>query len=1116
MGAYNSGNLENDVRTAIDIEETNVSSSLFVLEAVQTGGQAQWVEGWWDGVPGFTESTAQQVEYYSSQSAGTDYLIGGEVYETYTASASQTTKTKTVSYPIGVVTNGSIAVEAETSTNVYFPESGVVIKSAWFRIIVGGFQADTAQTILVSSGVGSNAELASITYSFNDTAADSIMVESFKMIHVIASNQYTELDDATATTPKTVRLHVKPSINTIRGISAELMITYTYTAETNGYLVPLQVFAGQESSVPDQTETITNAAEAILPETSGTKTIRQAALMAAYAVQDTDNTHPGGPGNVDANMSTGTPTCSNAFDGDLDSANGFMQYYKGVTSAMNTTNAQNYTACYTNDGFGDVGTGAAKKNGYLIYTYQLDQFVISGTCKKYDQTTPCDICASCIKAAVNGSLDTATGSIDASGNWSIGLAGSSPTSGQVVAVFKNNVEDPAEAVAVTKYDGSGGNITGMLLYEMHLTIGSGDLQTLSNNDLSVYDSSVSTDEDVFFESDGTNLVACQLAGCESAEIYIVAGNTYQPRSAGSSYVKAHDIEIDGTFDMTGASNYASISGSWDNDNIFTANSSTIFFTASDSTEIVSASAGSTNSFYNLTLGESATSSVTGHWDSAGNIGTLTVTGTLYPLAGTLHMNGADNVSLGNNFYTGSSGYYTKSTGTFTFNKNGTAQWGDYAGVKSDLGAVAINGGGSATTVNLLTSAKATSMNITSSDTFDLGSSAYTLTITGSGQAGSRPLIDGGTLDCGSNSTVEFTGTAATDIDTTGYYNLTLNGTGTYYSYGNTVASGSLSVAAGTFDGQDDTWTLYKTGTGVFSVAGTFTPSTSTINYAGDGASTVASMSDGGNTGYYNLQIGNATTQTSGQTYTLDGAVTATNNLTLGPSSGSNTQTFDVSASNYGITVYVDFTVNSMASLSARSGTITLGGSTASTTLTDSSTNKFEPYNLTINKTSGTDANDNIALTNNLTVRNTLTITDGELVQGNYNITSQGSSAVSVASAGKWNNVGTGDLTLGGTFANSGTVIFNTSNNGCTGGGIADGIAITSTAGGTQRNWTSTSPIQMFNVSVTDMTSSADIIAYSSTFSNVGPKWALAKCSDYSTPYNRIEGSTRIKGGTRIK
>jgi len=203
---------------------------------------------------------------------------------------------------------------------------------------------------------------------------------------------------------------------------------------------------------------------------------------------------------------------------------------------------------------------------------------------------------------------------------------------------------------------------------------------------------------------------------------------------------------------------------------------------------------------------------------------------------------------------------------------------------------------------------------------------------------------------------------------------------------------------------------------------------------------------------------------------------------------------------------------------ASTGTVLYAGSSATTIASLSADNHY--YNLTMGAASD---NNTILFSVNgeIEASGSITVTNGgsgthTFTQGNNNITAGGASAVTVGANATWNNIGTGDLTLGGTFANSGTVVFNTSNNGCTGGGIADDIAITSSAGGTQRNWTSSSPIEMYNVSVTDMTSSADILAYSSTFSNVGPKWALVKCSDFSTPYNRIKGDTRIKGGTRIK
>ena len=100
------------------------------------------------------------------------------------------------------------------------------------------------------------------------------------------------------------------------------------------------------------------------------------------------------------------------------------------------------------------------------------------------------------------------------------------------------------------------------------------------------------------------------------------------------------------------------------------------------------------------------------------------------------------------------------------------------------------------------------------------------------------------------------------------------------------------------------------------------------------------------------------------------------------------------------------------------------------------------YNLTIDKTDGADANDNVTLTTtNLRVTNTLTVTDGELIQGALNVRPEGSvgNAVTIASAGKLTNISTGNLTLGNTFSNAGTATFNANEATC---GDTDSIIIT--------------------------------------------------------------------------
>jgi len=886
---------------------------------------------------------------------------------------------------------------------------------------------------------------------------------------------------------------------------------------------------------------------------------------------------------------------------------------------------------------------------------------ISGTCKKADQSTNCEEAAT-IKVAYDGVIQAETAS-SSGGSWTITVS-SLPTSGQVVTVFVDNVDDSNEAVAVTKYDGSD-NISGMLLYEMHLAIGSDDAGvTVSNTNLSQYDATKGN-ENIFYKATATTLEVCYLAGCESAELYIKLGNTYQPNSSGSSYVKTHDIEIDGTFDMTSGAgvNYASVSGGWDNDSVFTADDSTIFFTATASEEIVSASAGSTVIFNNVQFGDNATTSAkTGHWDLKGTATPFDVDGNLTIGGGTLH--GLKNITLAGNLTLSVDGDYLKDDYTFTFNKAGTQTWTDSRAAPADMGQVSISG----TAVTLGSSVKVNELTIASGKILDLGSSGYTLTIGGDGQTTARPLQlqNSGILDCGTNSYVEYIASQSTDIEDVDYYNLKLASASTTFnitgSAATIVTSGSFSIDAGTFDGEDDTVTLKKTSTGAFSVSGAFTPNTSTFNYAGDGNTTIASGS------YYNLQAGNITTNTANRIYTLQGNTTVSKLLTVGAGSGTSTNsldassytltlsgtdtvftvnskggftastgtvvyegtaatnitalnganhyynltvglssdtgtfsytvageieasgsvtlvpgssgvhTFDMSTNNlsvgggaastggidvpagtvftqtsgttkvysssgsatiggtgttkfytfvvgnasdgasytfnldgdvgasnsftlaagthtlalfsYEFGVYGNFTVGgSSASVSAQTSTINLGG-TVDTTLTNSGS--LEPYNLTINKI-GADTDDDLNLTSNLTVRNTITIIDGELPQGIYDLRAEGGTiAVSIEENGEWNNVSTGDLVLGGTFTNAGSVSFSAADVECSGGGGADTISITSTTAGQARTWTNTGTIFLYNIAAQDQADAA-ITCTSCTNTGESSTWKFENC-----------------------
>lgn len=224
--------------------------------------------------------------------------------------------------------------------------------------------------------------------------------------------------------------------------------------------------------------------------------------------------------------------------------------------------------------------------------------VISGTCDQYDQTTDCtDDGSNQIRVAVNGSLQTQVDTT-VDGSWAISGV-TQPSTGDVITVFIDGEStDNEEAVAVTKYDGTG-DITGVVLYQRHLTIGSDDNQTLSNADIDAYDNSVSGDEDIFFDvSAGDDLTVDSLGSYTDEELYIVSGNTYRPASGGGGDVATVHVEIDGTW--TADSNAVTVAGSWQNDSVFSSGTGTVTFGSTATGQTLSGTLNGTNGkFYNI-------------------------------------------------------------------------------------------------------------------------------------------------------------------------------------------------------------------------------------------------------------------------------------------------------------------------------------------------------------------------------------------------------------------------------------------------------------------------------------------------------------------------------------
>ncbi|MBI5467221.1 MAG: hypothetical protein HY975_03350, partial [Candidatus Kerfeldbacteria bacterium] len=323
---------------------------------------------------------------------------------------------------------------------------------------------------------------------------------------------------------------------------------------------------------------------------------------------------------------------------------------------------------------------------------------------------------------------------------------------------------------------------------------------------------------------------------------------------------------------------------------------------------------------------------------------------------------------------------------------------------------------------------------------------------------------GQTLDISGNLILGVDGTGNNTIDAAAW-DPNINVTGNVIKRADT-GSGVRTILAGT-----GTWTV----SGDVDLTGiVYTTETNNLLKMGGTSKTLTSNGNA----LHHFEITGGSTTMSGTT-TLNGNITLTSGTLTAPA----TLNVNGNWSNAGgVFVEGTNTVNLVgtSSVTMNSGCVTIA------TCAD---NEF--YNLIINKTDAADANDNVTLSSNgLKVTNTLTITDGELIQGTLDVwATGGTTAVSIASAGKWTNISSGDLKLGGPFTSAGIVVFASGNSAqCT--DVADDIVITSTVGGTQRLWSGGGTFTIRNVNATDMTDSS-ITAYTSTLSNTS--WSVGSC-----------------------
>lgn len=437
---------------------------------------------------------------------------------------------------------------------------------------------------------------------------------------------------------------------------------------------------------------------------------------------------------------------------------------------------------------------------------------VSGTIDEFDQLT--SVPTGTVAVAVNGTQQTGKTGTVSGGSWSIDNVTVFP--GDVVTVYvQSPLQASEKAVGVTRYDGAG-DITGMQLFENHVSLGSDDATStpLTNADVGVFDESGSGG-DVFMDLTGSTLTFCAVTGCGDAELYINASTTYQPE--GLFY--GHDIEIDGIFRPQG--NTIRLSGSWNNNATVTAATSTIIFTATSSSETVDSTGSFVSAFNNVTFGSSTS---VADW-TLGSL--LDVNGNLSVNQGTL-ARGTTSITLAGNLSTGANGSWS-GTGTTTFDGSVSRTWTDaHVGAPENVGRVVING--TSKTVTLAGNVAAESIRIGADDV--LVASSFNLTV-----YGNWVNLNAFTAQTGE---VIFAATTTNNEITAGgdaFNDLTFNGAGGSWSFVESAltVNNNLTIATGTLTMPIGTTTLL----GSFSSAGgTFMHSNGTVYFTSSGAETI--------------------------------------------------------------------------------------------------------------------------------------------------------------------------------------------------------------------------------------------------------------------------------------
>jgi len=523
---------------------------------------------------------------------------------------------------------------------------------------------------------------------------------------------------------------------------------------------------------------------------------------------------------------------------------------------------------------------------WALVEYIPTQFTISGICKQFDKTTNCSAGLT-VKANING-YSVWTGTTDGSGNYSIS-SDVRPVIYNSVHVWIDNVADASEAVGVAVFDGVGNDMTNIRLYSETLTIGSDDGTTVGWGELDNWDNSVSGDEDIFFDVNGSGQLTVDSTGQSTQErLYTTFGATFQTNQTVSTY----NLESYGGFTVeTGTT--VNVAGSY-----FVDSASVTNWQSTSTLNMTSTTTGQTfdsggDALVNLTF-----NGVGGEWTLSGN--NITVSSVLTISNGNLKTSTWD-ITL-----TGSGTPFVITSGTFT-----------------------------PETGNLFTYAYDGSFNIKATTYYDLQ-----LTTNNLGVGDYTQTISSGTLTINNNLTLNGIAFSTGNIILSGSSNNpTISVAGTI-----TIPSDNEFVTGtGTVTLSNTGTPITITGTGLFTAS-----STSTVNYTGNGATITCS---GASYHHLGLRPGGATQQTicsGAQTLTVAGNLTVGNGTNNGANADTNGAAVTVTGNvtiNTGATFTIDnsasFTVGgnftNSGTFSAPTGSTTVFNTTATSVITGSTT-----------------------------------------------------------------------------------------------------------------------------------------------------------------------------------